>query len=77
MSVIISPPITPNKFWGFNKRNSQAKLHHPVLFLLGKITLSFTPKHSRGINWRDKVHLGYTRKSWGINCVILEGPMVA
>ena len=28
MSVIISPPITPNKFWGFNKRNSQEKLHH-------------------------------------------------
>ena len=23
VSVIISPPITPNKFWGFNKRNSQ------------------------------------------------------
>ena len=23
ISVIISPPITPNKFWGFNKRNSQ------------------------------------------------------
>ena len=23
ISVIISPTITPNKFWGFNKRNSQ------------------------------------------------------
>ena len=28
--VIISLPITPNKFWGFNKRNSQENLHHPV-----------------------------------------------
>ena len=37
ISVIVSPPITPNKFWGFNKRNSQEKLHHPVLCLLGKV----------------------------------------
>ena len=25
ISVIITPPITPNNFWGFNKRNSQEK----------------------------------------------------
>ena len=44
-SVIISPPITPNKFWGFNKRNSQENLHHPVLSLLGKFAQSSTPKY--------------------------------
>ena len=40
------------------------------------MTQSFTPKYSQGINWRKNSHLGYTRKSWEINCVILEGPMV-
>ena len=75
ISVIISPPITPNKFWGFNKRNSQEKLHHPVLFLSGKYT-PFTPKYSQGINLRNKFTSVTPENSWGINCVILEGTMV-
>ena len=37
LSVIATPPITPNRFWGFNKRNSQEKSHHPVLSLSGKL----------------------------------------
>ena len=37
IGVIISPPITPNKFWGFNKRNSLEKIYHLVLPLLGKL----------------------------------------
>ena len=56
MSVSITPPITPNDFWGFNKHNSQAKLHHLVLSLLGRNTWptpSFTPENSQGINWRN------------------------
>ena len=28
ISVMISPPITPNKFWGFNKCNSQEELRN-------------------------------------------------
>ena len=60
ISVIITPPITPNHFWGFNKRNSQERLHQPVLSLSGKITPSFTPKYSQGIKWRSEFHLGYT-----------------
>ena len=65
--AIITPPSTPNKFWGFNKCNSQKRLDHPVLslFLGGKITQSFTPKYSQGINWRNKFHLGCTRKFLG------------
>ena len=46
VSVITSPPTTLNKIWGFDKRNSQEILHHPVLSLLGKVTQSFTPKYS-------------------------------
>ena len=30
ISVIISPPITPNKFWGFNKRNNQENYTTPA-----------------------------------------------
>ena len=63
--VIISPPITPNKFWGFNKRNSQEKLHHPVLSPLGQSAQSVTPKYSQVINWRHKFHLGHTGKFLG------------
>ena len=76
LSVIITPPTAPNNLRGFNKRTSQGKLHHLVLFLLGKITPSFTPKHSQGINCRNKFHPVIPEHSWGINCVILEGPMV-
>ena len=61
MSVIISPPITPNKSWGFNKRNSQEITPPCLVPILGNITQSFTPKYSQGINWRNECHLGYTR----------------
>ena len=43
ISVIITPPITPDIFWGFDKPNTQEKLHCLVLSLLRKITPSFTP----------------------------------
>ena len=51
ISVIISPPITPNQFWGFNKRNSQ-EITPPCLVPIRKcnITQSFTPTYSEGIN---------------------------
>ena len=65
ISVIISPPITPNKFWGFHKCNSQKNLHHPVLSRLGRIAQSFTPNNSQGVNWLNKFHLVYTRKFLG------------
>ena len=74
--VIISPPITPNQFWGFNKRNSQEYYTTLVLSLLGNIAQSFTPKHSQGISWRSKFTSVTPENSWGINCVILAGPMV-
>ena len=64
MSVIITPPITPNKVWGFDKRNSKEKLHHPVLSLLGKLF---------GVTILTSVA---PENSWGISCVILEGLMV-
>ena len=62
ISVIFTLPITPNNFWGFNKRNSQEKLHALVLSLLGRITPPITPKYSQRINWRN---LGYTRTFLG------------
>ena len=43
--------------------------------LLGNITQSFTPKYSQGINWRNKFTSVTPENSWGINCVILAGPM--
>ena len=51
ISVIITLPITPNKFWGLNKRNSQEKITPPCLVPFRKITQSFTPKDSQGITW--------------------------
>ena len=64
ISVIVSPPITPNIFWGFNKRTSQGKLHHPVLSLLRKMTeIFYTKIFSGNYNWRNKFHLGLG-KTW-------------
>ena len=40
------------------------------------MTQSFTPKYSQGINWRNKFTSVTPENSWGINCVILAGPMV-
>ena len=73
ISVIVTPLITPNNFGGFHKRNLQQKLHLLFLPLLGRITPPITPKYSQRISRRNSFHLGYTRKFWGINCVI---PMV-
>ena len=65
ISVIVTPPITPNNFWGFNKRNSQEKSHLLVLSLLGRSTPPITPKYSQKIYWRNKFHLCYPRKFSG------------
>ena len=65
ISAIIAPPTTPNNFWGVNERNFQKNLHLLVLSLLGRITPPITPKYSQRINWRNKFHLGYTRKLLG------------
>ena len=59
--VIITSPITPNKFWGFDKRNSQEKLHILVLFPLGRSTPQITPKYSQRSNCH-KFHLCCTSK---------------
>ena len=43
--VVITPPITPNNFWGFSKRNSPGKITPCCLLsLLGKITYVITPR---------------------------------
>ena len=52
---MITPPITLNNFWRFNKRNSQEKLHVLVLSLLGRSTPPITPKYSQRIYWGNKV----------------------
>ena len=65
ISVIITPPITPNDFWGFNKRNFQEKLHLLLLSLLGMSPPPITPQYSQRINRRNKFHLCYTRKFSG------------
>ena len=64
LSVTITPPITPNIFWGFNKRTSQEKLHL-VLSLLERRTRLITPNYSQRSNWRDEFHPCYTRKFSG------------
>ena len=76
ISVIISLPITPNEFLGFKKRNSQETLHHPVLSVLGKITQSCTQNSLRELIGVINFTSVTPDNSWGINCVILEGPMV-
>ena len=76
ISVIITPPITPNNFWRFNKRNSQEKLHLLVLSLLGGSTPPITPKYSQRINWHNQFTSVTPENSRGLNCVILMGPMV-
>ena len=76
ISVIISPPITPNKFWGFNKRNSQEKLHHPISSLLGKVDSLVHQNILREFIGVINFTSVTPEDSWGINCVVLEGPMV-
>ena len=78
--VVAGPTITPNKFWGFNKRNSQenySTLSCPdQKYYTIFHTNSFTPKYSQGISWRNKFTSVTPENSWGISCVILAGPMV-
>ena len=60
----------------FNKRNSQEKLHHPILSLLGKLhhlLHQYILREFIGVINLTSVR---TENSWGINCVILEGPKV-
>ena len=64
MNVIISPPITPNKFWGFKKRNSQDNDTTLSCPYEENYIIPYTKRFS-GINWRNKFHLGYTRKFLG------------
>ena len=50
LGVITTPPITPNKSWRLDKRNSLEKLHRVVLLLLGAIPQLITPKHCQRID---------------------------
>ena len=80
-SVINTPLIAPNHFRGVNKRllNSQEKLHHLVLSLFGRITVLHRLLHQKILRELVGV-MNFTLVTpehfWGINCVILEGPMV-
>ena len=74
ISVIITPPITPNNFWRFSKRNSLEILPLLVLSLLGRSPPLITPKYSQRINWRNKLHLCYTRKFSGNQLHNPNGP---
>ena len=49
ISVVMSPPTTPNNSWGFNRRNknTNAQENYTTLsFPLGKMIPFFTPKDS-------------------------------
>ena len=46
ISVIITPPITPNNVWGISKRNFQEKITPPCPVLLGGYTIFYTKKFS-------------------------------
>ena len=65
ISVIITPPIPPNNFSGFNKRSSQENCTFLCFSLLGRSTPPITPKYSQRISWRNRFHLCYTRKFFG------------
>ena len=65
--VMITPPITPNNFWGFNKRKSQEKWHPLVLSLLRRNPPQITPKYSQRYNWRNKFHPENRRLSWRLS----------
>ena len=75
MSAIITLPITPNHFWGVQKRNLQETWHVLVFSISGKITPPITPKKFR----ESVVVINLTsvtpENSWGICCVMLKGPM--
>ena len=76
IGVIISPPITPNKFWGFNKHNSQDNyitLSCPYQEILHNLLHQHILRESIGVVNFTSVT---PENSWGINCVILAGPMV-
>ena len=73
INVIITPPITLDKFWGFNKSVFPGKFTPPCLVPVRKNYTIFYTTYSQGINWRNRFHFGSTRKYWGIDCVVLEG----
>ena len=76
ISVIISPPITPNQFWGFTKRNSQKKITPPCLVPVRKKVHNLLHQNVLGELISVICFTSVTPEhSWGINCVILEGPM--
>ena len=54
--------MTPNNLWGVTKANLQEKLHFPVVSFLGKF------------HWRNKFHLGCTRKFLGSELCNPRGP---
>ena len=58
ISVIVTPPSTPNNFRGVKKRNLQEKLHLLVVTFSERISPPSTPKYSQIIIWRNKFHLG-------------------
>ena len=75
-SVIMTPSLTPNKFWEFNKRNFQERLHHSVFSLLGKLHNLLHTNILRELIGVMIFTSVTPENSWGINCVVLEGPMV-
>ena len=76
MNAIISLPITPNRFWGFDKRIAQDKLHHPVLSLWGKLDNLLHQNTLREFVGVINFTSVTPEIFGGIYCVILEGPMV-
>ena len=59
ISVIISPPITQNKFWGFNKRNSQENyttLSCPYYEILHNLLHQNTPRELIGVINSPRLH---------------------
>ena len=77
ISVIITPPITPNNFWGFNKRNSPGKITPSCVVPLRK---EHTTELHQNIlrEFIGAMHFTSvtTENSRGIKCVILMGLMV-
>ena len=72
----IKPPVAAKKFWGFSKRNSHEKLRHPVLSLLGELHHRLHQKILRELIGVINFTSVTPENPWGINNVILEGPMV-
>ena len=63
------------RIWGLKSvmpRKNYTTLSCPIR----KMTQSLIPKYSQGINWCNNVtSVTHQKNVWGMNCVILEGPM--